>query len=213
MSKWNNKYIIGLTGNIGTGKSEVRKILQCLGALGIDADLISRQIMEPNGSAYSLVLQHFGEEFTTPDKRLDRAALAKLVFNQPEKLAELEGIIHPLVKVEVERILQETTTSVVVIEAIKLIESSLLSQCDVLWVTDAPLETRLARLILFREMSEEDARVRIQVQPSQDEKIRQADVVINNDGTLEDLLLQVKHAWETNVPDTFRIAIQDENCV
>jgi dephospho-CoA kinase len=213
MSKWNNKYIIGLTGNIGTGKSEVRKILQCLGALGIDADLISRQIMEPNGSAYTQVLQHFGEEFTTPDQRLDRAALAKLVFNQPEKLAELEGIIHPMVKVEVERILQETTTSVVVIEAIKLIESSLLSQCDVLWVTDAPLETRLARLILFREMSEEDARSRIHAQPSQDEKIRQADVVINNDGTLEDLLLQVKHAWETNVPDSFRIAIQDENCV
>jgi dephospho-CoA kinase len=213
MSKWNNKYIIGLTGNIGTGKSEVRKILQCLGALGIDADLISRQIMEPNGSAYSQVLQHFGEEFTTPDQRLDRAALAKLVFNQPEKLAELEGIIHPMVKAEVERILQETTTSVVVIEAIKLIESSLLSQCDVLWVTDAPLETRLARLILFREMNEDDARARIQAQPSQDEKIRQADVVINNDGTLEDLLLQVKHAWETNVPDTFRMAIQDENCV
>ncbi|HEX7555733.1 MAG TPA: dephospho-CoA kinase [Leptolinea sp.] len=213
MSKWNNKYIIGLTGNIGTGKSEVRKILQCLGALGIDADLISRQIMEPNGSAYTQVLKHFGEEFTTPDQRLDRAALAKLVFNQPDKLAELEGIIHPLVKVEVERILQETTTSVVVIEAIKLIESSLLSQCDVLWVTDAPLDTRLARLILFREMNEEDARARIQAQPSQDEKIRQADVVINNDGTLEDLLLQVKHAWETNVPDTFRMAIQDENCV
>jgi len=213
MSKWNNKYIIGLTGNIGTGKSEVRKILQCLGALGIDADLISRQIMEPNGSAYTQVLQHFGEEFITPDQRLDRAALAKLVFNQPDKLAELEGIIHPMVKVEVERILQETTTSVVVIEAIKLIESSLLSQCDVLWVTDAPLDTRLARLILFREMNEEDARARIQAQPSQGEKIRQANVVINNDGTLEDLLLQVKHAWETNVPDTFRMAIQDENCV
>ncbi len=137
MSKWNNKYIIGLTGNIGTGKSEVRKILQCLGALGIDADLISRQIMEPNGSAYSRVLAHFGREFTTPDQRLDRAALASLVFNQPDKLMELESIIHPLVKEEVEHILLETTTPVVVIEAIKLIESSLSSQCDTLWVTDA----------------------------------------------------------------------------
>jgi dephospho-CoA kinase len=213
MSKWNNKFIIGLTGNIGTGKSEVRKILQCLGALGIDADLISRQIMEPDGSAYSQVLAHFGSDFITPDQRLDRAALASVVFNNPEKLAELEAIIHPLVKKEVEQILSETTTPVVVIEAIKLIESSLLSQCDTLWVTNAPMEVRLARLTLFREMNEDDARARVQAQPPQEDKINQADVIIQNDGTLEDLLLQVKHAWETDVPDIFRMAIQDENCV
>jgi dephospho-CoA kinase len=213
MSKWNNKYIIGLTGNIGTGKSEVRKILQCLGALGIDADLISRQIMEPDGRAFSSVLEHFGNEFKTADQRLDRAALASLVFNHPDRLVELESIIHPLVNEEVERILNETPSPVVVIEAIKLIESSLLSHCDTLWVTNAPLEIRLARLVLFREMNEDDARARIQAQPSQDEKLSQADVIIQNDGTLDDLLLQVKHAWESDVPDPFRLAVQDENCV
>lgn len=213
MSKWNNKFIIGLTGNIGTGKSEVRKILQCLGALGIDADLIARQIMEPNGPAYSQILSHFGDEFMTPDQRLDRAALARVVFTQPERLKELENITHPLVKEEVERILKETAASVVVIEAIKLIESGLKDHCDSLWVTNAPLEVRLARLTLFREMSEEDARTRIQVQPSQEEKMKMANVIIQNDGTLEDLLLQVKHAWEVDVPETFRIAIQDENRV
>ncbi len=213
MTKWNNKFIIGLTGNIGTGKSEVRKILQCLGALGIDADLIARQVAEPNGSAYGPILTHFGPEFTTPDQRLDRAALANLVFRQPEKLAELENIIHPLVKAEVDRIIEETTSPVIVIEAIKLIESSLSSQCDELWVTDAPLEIRLARLTLFREMSEEDARTRIQAQAPQEEKLKLATVIIQNDGTLEDLLLQVKHAWETHVPDSFRLAIQDDDCV
>ena len=213
MGKWNNKYIIGLTGNIGTGKSEVRKILQCLGALGIDADLISRQLMEPDGKAYPQVLAHFGEEYTSADRKLDRAALAGVVFQQPDKLAELEAIVHPLVLAEVERILDETEMPVVVIEAIKLIESGLLENCDALWVTDAPVEIRLARLTLFREMSESDARNRIQVQLPQEEKINAATVVIHNDATLEDLLLQVKHAWETTVPESFRLAMQDSNCV
>ena len=191
----------------------MRKILQCLGALGIDADLISRQIMEPNGRAYQQVLNHFGRDFMTPDQRLDRAALARLVFNQPDKLAELEAIIHPLVKEEVSRILEETTTAVIIVEAIKLIESSLASQCDAIWVTDAPMEIRLARLTLFREMNEDDARARIQAQPPQEDKLKRADVIIQNDGTLDDLLLQVKRAWETNVPSSYRIAIQDDNCV
>ncbi len=213
MSKWNNKYIIGLTGNIGTGKSEVRKILQCLGALGIDADLIARQIMEPGGRAYNQVLEHFGRDFMTPDQRLDRAALAALVFKYPEKLTELESIIHPLVIEEVERIIQESTIPVIVIEAIKLIESRLIDQCDTLWVTNAPLEIRLARLTLFREMTEDDARARIQAQPPQEDKLEQADVIIQNDGTLEDLLIQVKHAWETEVPETYQLAIQEDKSV
>lgn len=213
MGKRNNKFIIGLTGNIGTGKSEVRKILQCLGALGIDADLISRQIMEPDSPGYTKVLKQFGRDFIDDNARLDRAALAKVVFNQPDKLAELEAIIHPLVKEEVNRIIEVTTIPVIVIEAIKLIESSISSQCDSLWVTDAPMEVRLARLTLFREMSEDDARMRIQAQPPQEEKLKAADIIIQNNATLEDLLLQVKHAWVTIVPDTFRMAIQDETSV
>jgi len=213
MGKWANKYIIGLTGNIGTGKSEVRKILQCLGALGIDADLISRQLMEPDGTAFPQVLAHFGKEFTTPDNKLDRAALASVVFQQPDKLAELEAIVHPLVVAEVERILDETRMPVVVIEAIKLIESGLVKHCDALWVTDAPVEIRLARLTLFREMSETDANNRIQAQPPQEEKLKAAAVIIHNDATLEDLLFQVKHAWESSVPDSFRLALQDADCV
>jgi dephospho-CoA kinase len=213
MGKLANKYIIGLTGNIGTGKSEVRKILQCLGALGIDADLISHNLMEPDGKAYLQVLEHFGKEFTTPENKLDRAALAAVVFQQPEKLSELEAIIHPLVLAEVENILKNTKMPVVVIEAIKLIESGLVERCNALWVTDAPAELRLARLTLFREMNEVYARARIQAQPSQEEKIRAADVVIHNDVTLEDLLLQVKHAWETTVPDTYKLALQEVDCV
>jgi dephospho-CoA kinase len=213
MGKWANKYIIGLTGNIGTGKSEVRKILQCLGALGIDADLISRRLMEPDGKAYPLVLEHFGKEFMADDQTLDRAALAGLVFQQPEKLAELESIIHPFVAEEVDHILQTTEIPVVVIEAIKLIESGLADQCDSLWVTDAPLDIRLARLTLFREMSEADAICRIQAQSSQNEKLKAASVIIDNNATLEDLLIKVKHAWETTVPDTFKNTLQEIDCV
>jgi dephospho-CoA kinase len=213
MGKWTNKYIIGLTGNIGTGKSEVRKILQCLGALGIDADLISRQLMEPAGKAYPLILEHFGKGYIASDQTLDRAALAGLVFQQPDKLAELEAIVHPLVVTEVERILNETPIPVVVIEAIKLIESGLAHHCDALWVTDAPVEIRLARLTLFREMSETDARNRIQAQPPQDEKLQAATVIIQNNATLEDLLLQVKQSWETTVPAAYKTALQGIDCV
>jgi len=213
MGKWNNKYIIGLTGNIGTGKSEVRKILQCLGALGIDADLIAHQLMDPKGKAYQQVLAHFGKEFTTADQQLDRSALAGVVFQQPEKLAELEAIVHPLVSAEVERILNETEMPVVVIEAIKLIESGLMEACDALWVTDAPIEIRLARLILSRAMSESDAQIRILAQPPQEEKLKAATVIIQNNATLEDLLLQVKHLWITTVPDTYRLALQDFDSV
>ncbi|NLF49533.1 MAG: dephospho-CoA kinase [Leptolinea sp.] len=213
MGKRKNKFVIGLTGNIGTGKSEVRKILQCLGALGIDADLISRQFMEPDSPGYRKVLEKFGREFIDEEARLDRSALAKVVFNQPDKLAELEAIIHPLVKEEVTRLIDETDIPVVVIEAIKLIESGISDQCDSLWVTNSPLEVRLARLTLFREMSEDDARMRIQAQPPQEEKLKAADIIIQNNATLEDLLLQVKHAWSTVVPDSFRIAIQDKTSV
>lgn len=213
MGKRKNKFVIGLTGNIGTGKSEVRKILQCLGALGIDADLISRQFIEPDSPGYRKVLEKFGREFIDEEARLDRSALAKVVFNQPDKLAELEAIIHPLVKEEVTRLIDETDILVVVIEAIKLIESGISDQCDSLWVTNSPLEVRLARLTLFREMSEDDARMRIQAQPPQEEKLKAADIIIQNNATLEDLLLQVKHAWSTVVPDSFRIAIQDKTSV
>ena len=213
MGKRKNKFVIGLTGNIGTGKSEVRKILQCLGALGIDADLISRQFMEPDSPGYRKVLEKFGREFIDEEARLDRSALAKVVFNQPDKLAELEAIIHPLVKEEVTRLIDETDIPVVVIEAIKLIESGISDQCDSLWVTNSPLEVRLARLTLFREMSEDDARMRIQAQPPQEKKLKAADIIIQNNATLEDLLLQVKHAWSTVVPDSFRIAIQDKTSV
>lgn len=213
MGKRKNKFVIGLTGNIGTGKSEVRKILQCLGALGIDADLISRQFMEPNSPGYRKVLEKFGREFIDEEARLDRSALARVVFNQPDKLAELEEIIHPLVKEEVTRLIDETEIPVVVIEAIKLIESGISDQCDSLWVTNSPLEVRLARLTLFREMSEDDALMRIQAQPPQEEKLKAADIIIQNNATLEDLLLQVKHAWSTVVPDSFRIAIQDKTSV
>jgi dephospho-CoA kinase len=80
-------------------------------------------------------------------------------------------------------------------------------------VTDSPEEIRLARLVLFREMSEDDAHARIQAQPSQEEKIKAANIVIQNTATLDDLLLEVKHAWETTIPDTFRRALQEVDCV
>ncbi len=158
--------------------------------------------------------QHFGKEFAAEDQTTWTGLPWQKLFSINRiNWQNLEAIIHPLVKEEVNRILDETTIPVVVIEAIKLIESSLASQCDSLWVTDAPMDIRLARLTLFREMKEDDARLRIQAQPPQEEKLKAADIVIQNNATLEDLLLQVKHTWSTVVPETFRMAIQDEDCV
>jgi dephospho-CoA kinase len=195
VSKWAGKYIIGLTGNIGTGKSVVRKMLEHLGAYGIDADALSHRAMAKGAPGYKPVIEAFGRWILDPDGQINRSKLSKLVFNDPDGMAMLEKIVHPLVGQAVDLIIQRSTQPVIVVEAIKLLESDLSKNCDSIWVTYAPPEIQLARLVRGRNLTEEDARQRISAQPPQERKVEAANVVIRNMATFEDTWRQVGAAW------------------
>ncbi len=200
MSKWPGKYVIGLTGNIGTGKSVVRRMLEHLGAYGIDADALSHRTIAKGAPGYQPVIDLFGRWILTPQGEIDRGKLARVVFGDKDALTHLEGIIHPLVQQGVEWLLRRSTQPVIVIEAIKLLESSLARSCDSIWVTYTPPEIQLTRLMVNRKMSEAEARQRIAAQPPQEQKLAAANVVIRNDSSFEEGWRQVAAAWKRVVP-------------
>ena len=199
MSKWPGKTVIGLTGNIGTGKSVVRKMLEHLGAYSIDADTLSHRAMARGAPAYAPIVQLFGQFVLAANNEIDRARLGRIVFNDPDALVALERIIHPLVEQAVDLIVRRAPQPVVVIEAIKLFESGLARSCDSQWVVYSPAEIQLARLMKNRKMSELEARQRIISQPAQEKKIPLAQVVIRNVGTFEETWQQVVSAWHKTV--------------
>jgi len=200
VSKWAGKTVIGLTGNIGTGKSVVRRMLEHLGAYGIDADALAHRAIAKGAPGYQQVVQMFGRWVLAADGQIDRARLGKVVFSDPQALAELEKIIHPLVDQAIDILVRRSTQPVVVIEAIKLLEVGLGKKCDSIWVTYAPAQEQAARLVRNRRMSEADARRRIEAQTPQEQKIAAATVVIKNTGTFENTWRQVQAAWQKLVP-------------
>lgn len=200
MSKWAGKYVIGLTGNIGTGKSVVRKMLEHLGAYGIDADALAHRAIAKGAPGYQQVVQVFGQYVLSPNGEINRARLGRLVFSDPDALSQLEAIIHPLVRQALDFLIKRAAQPVVVIEAIKLLEASLGKQCDSIWVVYAPPETQINRLIQRRAMSESEARQRMDAQPPQEQKVAAANIVIRNAGSFEDTWKQVLAAWRKTVP-------------
>jgi len=194
-SRWPGKYVIGLTGNIATGKSVVRKMLEHLGAFGLDADALSHQAISKGGPAYAAVVKHFGEWLLNEQGEINRARLARIVFSDTVALAQLEDIIHPLVGQAVDFLVRRTRSSVAVVEAIKLIEAGLANDCDALWVVQVPENMQEARLIAKRKMSPAEARTRISAQGPQAAKLKAAQVVIDNSGTFEDTWNQVQAAF------------------
>ena len=195
MSRWENKYVIGLTGNIAVGKSVVRQMLQHLGAYTIDADSLTHQVMMPGAPAYQPIIETFGRFMLDPDGRVNRARLGALVFSVPEALAALEAIVHPGVNQAITALVARAKQPVVVVEAIKLLEGNLASSVDSIWVVDASTETQLKRLIEKRKMSVDEARKRVLAQRPQGEKLKRANVIIMNDGNVEETWKQVQAAW------------------
>jgi dephospho-CoA kinase len=200
LKKWADKYVIGLTGNIGTGKSVVRRMLEHLGAYGIDADALSHRALAKGSPAYQPIIEAFGNFLTGPDGEIDRQRLGKLVFSNPEALTFLESIIHPYVEQAVDLIVRRAPQKVIVIEAIKLLESKLVEQCDSIWVVYAPPEIQLFRLQQSRQMPEKEARQRINAQIPQETRLAKAEVIIKNVSTFEDTWRQVTIAWQRHVP-------------
>jgi dephospho-CoA kinase len=200
MSAWPGKFIIGLTGNIATGKSVVRKMLEHLGAYGIDADALAHRATAKGAPGYKPVVDTFGSWILASDGQIDRAKLGRIVFSDPEALAQLEAIVHPLVEQAVDILIRRATQPVIVIEAIKLMESGLRGRTDSLWVTYAPQEVQIARLTSKRGMPPAAALQRIQAQPPQELKTAAAHVVIQNTGSFEDTWRQVAAAWQEIFP-------------
>jgi dephospho-CoA kinase len=200
LSKWTGKLVIGLTGNIGTGKSIVRRMLEHLGAFGIDADALAHRATAKGAPGYKKVVTQFGQWILKDDGEIDRKKLGRLVFNDPEALKILEDIVHPLVIQAIDYIIKRIKHKVIVVEAIKLLESEIKVNCDSIWVTYTPPETQLERLVFRRKMSVLDAKQRIDTQPPQEEKIKAANVVIRNVGSVEETWKQVFENWQKLVP-------------
>jgi len=188
-------YRIGLTGNIATGKTLVLRQLEALGAFCIDADALAHRSMKRGTAVHAAILERFGPGVVAADGEVDRAALGGVVFRDAAALADLEAIVHPCVVAEAERLIVASGASVAVIEAIKLLEASLGSRCDAIWVTTAAPELQHERLVRLRGLDAATAALRIAAQPEAAEKVRQADVLLENDGTPEDLAALVAAEW------------------
>lgn len=195
MGRWANKYVIGLTGNIATGKSVVRQMLQHLGAYTIDADSLTHRAMAPGAPAYKPIVDTFGQFILDNEKNINRALLGNIVFSNPDALAKLEAIVHPVVGGAVATLVSRAQQPIVVIEAIKLLESDLGKAVDEVWVVDASPETQLKRLVEKRKMNEAEARQRIAAQGAQADKLSKANLVVKNDGNVEDTWRQIQAGW------------------
>lgn len=195
MSRWANKYVIGLTGNIAVGKSLVRQMLQHLGAYTIDADGLAHHAMSPGAPAYKPVVENFGQMILNPDKSINRTALGRIVFSNPEMLKKLEELTHPVIRGAINTLVTRAKQPIVVIEAIKLLDGDLKDSVDQVWVVDASPKSQYIRLVTKRKMSEADAKQRILAQGKQNTKLQAADVVIKNDGNPEETWKQVQAGW------------------
>ena len=197
------RILIGLTGNIATGKSEVARLLAALGAHVIDADKVAHQVMQPGGPAYDTVVEVFGREILAAGGMvqaphaapIDRDKLGDIVFRDPEALRRLETAVHPATLAAVGQLITLATESVIVVEAIKLIEAGMHRSYDALWVVTAPRSLQVARLMSTRGLTREEAELRVDAQPPQEEKAALADVVIVNDGSIDELRQKVQAAW------------------
>lgn len=194
--------ILGLTGNIATGKSTVAKQLNALGAHVFDADQVARDVVAPGTPALAQIIHQFGAQMLRPDGSLDRGALGGLVFQNPQLLKKLEAITHPVVRAELRmRIVATPADAICVIEVIKLFESGWSDACRQTWVTYCPSEMQLARLMLERGLSEAEAQARITAQNKQADKLARADVVIDTSSTIARTRAHVERAWQAFVTE------------
>jgi dephospho-CoA kinase len=194
------QYVIGLTGNIATGKSSVAAILGRLGARVLDADVVAHEVMRGGTDVYQRVVDEFGPSVLHQDGEIDRKRLGAVVFADARAMARLEAIVHPAVLREKERLLEtwrrDEPDQIVVVEAIKLIESGMHRKCDELWVVTSPREQQVQRLVAKRGLSLEEAEARVDAQGQQSDKVAHADLVIANAGTLHELERRVTAEWE-----------------
>ena len=188
--------VVGITGNIGVGKSKFIELLAAKGAYVIDMDQTTRRALDSSGPGFAPVIQEFGRGILRETGEIDRSSLGRIVFGDPSRLAVLEEIMHPIVFEMAKTELKDVQADFVAIEAIKLLEAGRTSQlCDQVWVVTASSDVQLRRLATQRGMSVEDARGRMAQQTSEAWKVSQADRVIDNSGTVQELAIKVDQIW------------------
>jgi dephospho-CoA kinase len=195
--------LIGLTGGIGSGKSTVAAMLAERGAIVIDADRVAHEVYEPGTEGHDLLVERFGTSILDGEGRIDRRLLGAIVFQNPDALKDLNAIIHPLVRREIARRLLEISSddpdAIVVLEAALMAETGWSGGAAELWAVLALPEIVVGRLVRQRGMSEEDVRLRLAAQASNDQRRRIATRVIENNFDLEHLEAQVDRAWRETV--------------
>ncbi|MFJ3929650.1 dephospho-CoA kinase [Streptomyces sp. NPDC090029] len=188
---------VGLTGGIGAGKSEVSRLLASYGAVLVDSDRIARDVVEPGTPGLAAVVREFGTDVLLPDGALDRAKLGAVVFGDPERLAVLNSIVHPLVRARSQELQDAAGPGDVVVHDVPLLtENGLADLYDLVVVVDADPATQLDRLVRLRGMAESEARARMAAQAGREQRLAVADIVIDNDGPLDALEPRVRAVWE-----------------
>jgi dephospho-CoA kinase len=191
--------VIGLTGGIGTGKSTVTQMLEELGAAVIDADTVGHQVYLPALAAWREIVDTFGTTVLNADRTINRQALGKLVFADPEALRRLNHIVHPKMFARIAELIAEFrmhgSVKAIVVEAAILIEANWMPLVDQVWVVIASEAVVIDRLAKQRNLSPDQVRTRIAAQLSNDQRLKHAHVVVRNDGSLEEVRRAVHQAW------------------
>lgn len=188
---------VGLTGGIGSGKSEVARLLAAKGAVVIDSDLLAREVVAPGTPGLAAVVETFGDSYVTADGTLDRERLAALVFADPEARARLNAIVHPLVGAAAVALAAAAPDDAIVVNDVPLlVEAGMAEAFDVVVVVDVAPDVQLDRLVRLRGMDRADAEARIAAQATRSERLAVADHVLANDGSLADLEARVADLWD-----------------
>ncbi|GAB3981757.1 dephospho-CoA kinase [Actinoallomurus acanthiterrae] len=187
---------VGLTGGIGSGKSEVSRRLAERGAVIVDADAVAREVVEPGTPGLAEVVAEFGEGVLLAGGSLDREKLGSIVFADDARRARLNAIVHPRVGERMRELVEQAPPDAIVVYDVPLIaENGLAGMYDLVVVVDAPVEEQVRRLTGLRGMTEADARARIAAQATREQRLAIADRVIDNSGTLDGLAAQVDELW------------------
>lgn len=187
---------VGLTGGIGSGKSEVTSRLASHGVMIVDADKIAREVVAQGTDGLAEVVREFGSEVLTGDGALDRGRLGEIVFAEPSRRERLNSIVHPRVRERAAELQATAPDDAVVVHDVPLlVENGLACSYDVVVIVEAPVDTRIDRLTRLRGMPAAQAKARVEAQASGDQRRAVADVVIDNNGSLDRLHHQVDDLW------------------